>query len=207
MDARTIQNKIKALESLADSTRASTPEHERVAAARMLDRFRRILAEQTNTPIHSNGQPGPDRWYGGKYANTRDLSLTDIAKLIRAEIKVARKVAKMTAEPGSLKVADPIGDTPAEVKIGVRTQYYSGGGSINVTISNIPDAWGWTEVVDSRCLNGQPRRVATGALKALAKAIREIMDSYNYDGSDVMTDYFDKRFYGHVTSPAGLILG
>ncbi len=43
-------------------------------------------------------------------------------------------------------------------------------------------------------------------MKALAKAIRAIMDSYNYDGSDAMTDYFDVRFYGNVCNEYGLVL-
>ncbi len=46
MDATTIRRKIAVLESLADPARASTPEHERAAACRMLDRFRALLAGQ-----------------------------------------------------------------------------------------------------------------------------------------------------------------
>lgn len=202
MDAQAIRDKIKALEALADPSRKSTPEPERAAAARMLDRFRQKLAEATNGPV-AGVQFNDRRWYGGKYANTRDLSLVDIAKLIRAEVKVARKVAKMTAKPGALKVADPIGDAPAEIKVSVRTEYYSGGGSINVSLSNIPAEWGWTQEPYDGYYGQDFRNVPTAALKAFASAIRDVMDSYNYDGSDIMTDYFDKRFYGGVSADGG----
>lgn len=202
MDAQTIRAKIRALETLADPSRTSTPEHERAAANRMLDRFRNLLAE------HTKGSGYTDRrWYGGRYANTSDLDLTDIAKLIRAEVKLARKIAKMTATPGAMKIADPIGDAPTAIKVSVRTQYYSGGGSINVRLSNIPAEWGWVEEPDDSHYDRRPRKVATPALKAFARAIKDVMNAYNYDGSDLMTDYFDKRFYGHVTDDEGLILG
>jgi hypothetical protein len=204
VDAQAIRDRIKALEALADPGRVSTPEHERAAAARMLERHRQMLAEQTNT--RTGGRFTDRRSYGGKYADTKGLSLTDIAKLIRAEVKLARKVAKMTAKPGAVKIADPIGDAPAEVKISVRTQYYSGGGSIDVRIRDIPQEWGWTEVPDDSFYDHRPRRIATPALKAFAKAIKDVMSSYNYDGSDAMTDYFDVRFYGHVSDDHGLIL-
>lgn len=197
MDTTAIRSKIKALEALADSGRKSTPEHERAAAVRMLERFRALLAEQTGT--HSAGV-ADYRWYGERYADTQRLDLVDVAKLIRAEIKLARKIAKVAAVPGAVKVADPIGDAPAEVKIGVRTQYYAGGGAIDVTIKNIPAAWGWTEVPDDSYYDQRPRKVPTEALRALARAVKAVMDSYNYDGSDAMTDYFDKRFYGGVSA-------
>jgi hypothetical protein len=203
MDAQTIQAKIQALETLADPSRTTTPEHERAAANRMLDRFRKLLAET----VGASGRTFADRrWYGDKYANTRDLTLTDIAKLIRAEVKLARKIAKMTATPGAVKIADPIGDAPTAIKVSVRTQYYSGGGSIDVRLSNIPAEWGWTEEPDDSYYDRRPRKVATPALKAFARAIKDVMDSYNYDGSDILTDYFDRRFYGHVASDDGLIL-
>lgn len=201
MDSQTIRAKIAALETLADPNRATTPEHERAAAGRMLDRFRKLLAEKTGSYT-----PTDRRWYGEKYADTRNLDLTDIAKRIRAEVKVARKLAKMTATPGAVTIADPIGSAPASIKVSVRTQYYSGGGSINVRLTGIPDEWGWTEGPDDGCTDRRYRRIATPALKAFARAIKDVMDVYNYDGSDVMTDYFDKRFYGHVSSDGGLIL-
>ncbi|MEU3452253.1 hypothetical protein ABZ671_01220 [Micromonospora sp. NPDC006766] len=201
MDVQTIRAKIAALETLADPNRATTPEHERAAAQRMLDRFRKLLAEQT--AVAGSSYTPYDRWYGEKYAGTRHLPLTDIAKLIRAEVKLARKLAKMTATPGAVKVADPIGDAPTGIKVSVRTRH---GNSIDVRLTNIPDEWGWTEEPDDSYIDRRYRLVPTPALQAFARAIKEVMDSYNYDGSDVQTDYFDKRFYGGVSNEWGLHL-
>jgi len=193
MDAQTIKARIALLERLADPQRASTPEHERAAAERMLKRYRDLLAEQGEQG--TGGYALPDRWYGHRYNDTKGLRLTEIAKLIRAEVKLAKKLAKLPAAPGAVKLADVIGDTPAEIKIGVRTQYFSGGGSIDVNLSGIPQEWGW-EMREDRY--GYVVEMPTEALKALAEALKGIMNSYNYDGSDSMTDYYDVRFYGHV---------
>lgn len=197
MDTTTIRAKITALEALADPNRTSTLEHERAAAARMLARFRKLLADQASTA--SSGWTD-NRWYGEKYADTRYLRLTEVAKLIRAEIKVARKLAKLTANPGAVAVADPIGDAPAQIKVSVRTRH---GNAIDVKLSNFPDGWAWTEEADDSYTDRRPRRVSTPELVALGKAIKEIMNSYNYDGSDIITDYFDKRFYGGVFADVG----
>lgn len=199
MDAQTIRAKIQALETLADPSRTSTPEHERAAANRMLDRFRKLLAET----VGASGHTFTDRrWYGDKYADTNNLRLADIAKLIRAEVKLARKIARMTATPGAVKIADPIGDAPNTIKVSVRTQHFAGGGSIDVRLSNIPAEWGWIEEPGGTYYDRRP----TPALKTFARAIKGVMDAYNYDGSDIMTDYFDKRFYGNVAADGGGIL-
>lgn len=197
MDAQNIREKIRALETLADPKRTTTPEHERAAANRMLDRFRKLLAEHAATAFADR------RWYGEKYTDTRSLPLTDVAKMIRAEVKLSRKIAKMTAAPGAVKVADPIGDAPAAIKVSVRTRH---GHAIDVRLSDIPAEWGWTEEPNESYVDRRPRKIATPALKAFARAIKDVMDAYNYNGSDITTDYFDVRFYGHVTSDDGLIL-
>lgn len=53
-------------------------------------------------------------WKGEKYETTKDLSTTEIAKLIRKEIK----------------------ECFPNIKVSVRTQYFSGGSSIDVYITN-----------------------------------------------------------------------
>lgn len=208
MDAQAIRDKIKALETLADPARTSTPEHERAAAERMLERFKKRLAEQTGTAASADDYRGyrpPVRVYGEKYADVQNLSLTEIAKLIRAEIKLARKVAKMTAKPGAVKTVDPIGDAPTQIKYSVRTEYFAGGGAINITIKNVPENWGWTREPDPHYPDEKVKTPAP-ALRALAQALNDIQDSYNYNGSDSRVDYFDVRFYGHVYAEGGLIL-
>ena len=187
--------KLELLRTLIDHPR--TGEEGREAARRMLARLAEKCAEEGSTVR-------PDsRWYGAKYDHEHRLSTTDIAKLIRQDIKLARKVAKMAAAPGSLAVADPIADAPAEVKFSVRSQYFSGGSSIDIHICGIPQAWGW-ETREDRY--GYMTEMATPALAALAREIKSIMDAYNHDGSDIQSDYFDVRFYGSVYNEGGRVL-
>lgn len=139
------------------------------------------------------------RWYGDKYHETSHMSLTEIAKRIRGEISLARKLARQKAAPGAVKVVDPIGDAPKEIKISVRTEYFSGGGSIDVYLKGIPEDW-WETVVDRW---GCERPVPTERLRALADELRRVVQAYNYDGSDPQTDYFDKRFFSAVMTAEG----
>ena len=153
----------------------------------------------------ADGEPArtDHRWYGAKYDHDGRLSTTDIAKLIRQDIKLARKVAKMAAAPGGVAVADPIADAPAEIKFSVRSQYFSGGSSIHVHICGIPPVWGW-ETREDRY--GYMTEMATPALSALAQEVKSIMDAYNHDGSDSQFDHWDVRFYGSVYNEGGRVL-
>ncbi|MER7115499.1 hypothetical protein ABT332_13505 [Saccharomonospora azurea] len=184
---------------------ARTSEAERAAAERALKR----LTDAYSAPgdIADKG-PGkyvylwnPGAWEGEKYGEARNLTLTQIAKLIREDLKLARKVGRKTApKTGEVAIPDPIGDAPKEIKFSVRTEYYSGGGSIHVGINNIPEEWGWTLEEDHY---GDMVPTATPAMAALYRAVKRIYNAYNYDNSDIQTDYFDRRYGGHVsTDPA-----
>lgn len=179
---------------------------ERDAAQRMLERLtaklEKLRAEQ---PSGGNGYRPPARAYGEKYSEVADLRLTDIAKRIRADIKLARKVAKAMAAPGAMVTVDPLRDAPETLKYSVRTQYYSGGGSIDITITGVPEDWGWVTEKDPH-FPDETRRMPSPALRAVAKELAAITAAYNYNGSDLVTDYFDVRFYSNVTTDGGLIL-
>ena len=193
------QQKIQHLRDLINHPR--TGEAERDTAHRMLAR---ILAKASTLDYEAAGITYADRRvYGAKYGQTRGLSLAQIAKLIRADIRLALKVAKATSAPGALTVHDPFAATPDGLKITVRTKTYSGGGSIDIVVRNIPDQWGWVKEID---LWGDMREVASPELKVLADELKAISDAYNYDGSDTMTDYFDVNFYGRVCTNEGRIL-
>ncbi|GAB3902459.1 hypothetical protein GCM10029964_092970 [Kibdelosporangium lantanae] len=156
-------------------------------------------APRTDTDDTDRFLYNPRAWKGSKYNQARHLSLTEIAKLMRADIKLARKVGNKTKNPSGDAVAlrDPIADAPAGIKYSVRTEYYSGGGSIDITIKNIPQEWGWTEDTDEW---GNKVLTATSALADLYEAVDEIHRAYNYDNSDIQTDYFDRNYYGHVST-------
>ena len=198
MNASKAAKKVQLLKALIDHPR--TGEEERDAARRMLQR---ILAK-----AQTGGEKIAPGWvdhrvYGAKYQQVSGMRLVDIAKLMRADIKLARKIGLKAAEPGALATVDPIANAPAGIKYSVTTQLYSGGGSIDITLKNIPADWGYTH--EDRG-HGELRKVATPALTALAAELAAIHRAYNYNGSDITTDYFDVNYYGGVSDERGLRL-
>ncbi len=196
--AAKVQKKIKLLNALI--THPRTGQAERDAARRMLQRVT-AKAKADGIQISESGYVDR-RAYGAKYDHAGTMDITGIAKLVREDIKLARKVAKKTAEPGALAIIDPLGDAPEEMKFGVRISRFAGGCALDIHVKNIPAEW-WTEERDDW---GDICRRTTPRLKALAAELRSIMNAYNHDGSDLMTDYSDVRFYGHVLSEEGLTL-
>lgn len=193
MNATKTQKTIQNLRALIDHPR--TGENEREAARRMLKRVLTKAREQGE----QTGDRFPDhRVYGEKCdEQVRRLNVVEIAKLMRADIKLALKVAKATTQPGTLATFDALAAIPDGVKITVRTRHYT---SIDIVVRNIPEAWGWTEEPDNW---GRKRPVPTPALKALAQELKTIHRAYNYDGSDISTDHFDVNYYGGVCTEHG----
>ena len=200
MDAKTAK-KIKLLQTLIDHPR--TGDNEREAARLMLGRLLAKAGEAHGiTPEQAAGGWTDRRAYGAKY--DRNLTTAQIAALIRAQIKLARKLAKQAAgEDGAVKLPDPIGDAPAEIKFSVRSARFSGGTSIDISITNEPKDWAW-EMREDRY--GCVMEMATPALQALADELAGLMRAYNYDGSDITTDCFDVNFYGSVYAKGGRVL-
>jgi hypothetical protein len=146
-----------------------------------------------------------ERSYGYKYDETEGKTTAQIAGLVRRDIKQAIADGLLPGSP---------------VKYSVRTESYSGGSSINVTVENWADAYKDCdgEVYDrhtgrkTRCSNvwckvaGQHRdlpgaevhQVLTDEANAAQLTLERIHQAYNHDGSDAMTDYFDVRYYGQV---------
>lgn len=127
--------------------------------------------------------------YGSKFAATKGLSRVEIAKLVRADIK------------SSLKS----GELPAG-KYSVKTESYSGGGSINVTFTvadpNFP-AWNPARLVHEATspnawMSANSLTFRSAELTAVEATLQAMLDAYNFDGSDIQTDYFHVRFYSHV---------
>ena len=117
-------------------------------------------------------------WEGRKYAETENLSTTDIAKRIRKDIKQQFPTRKCS----------------------VRTEYFSMGSSINVKIKDpgfnpINPAYNPNEFI-----NEQNHKYTEEALK-LRKAIERIGDQYRYDDTDGMIDYCNTNFYYNVSYP------
>jgi hypothetical protein len=167
-------------------SRKSTVEGERAAAQHLLDKLEEAADRAS-------------RNYGSKYDHADTLAAKDIAAIVRAEIKVARQVAAQTADlptgPGEVAVFDPIGTMPTSVKVSVKSQRYQGGQAIRVRLDDIPQAWGFVPAAEPtkyRIHDSSP------ALKALYAALMGVLESYNHDGSDLVSGYSDVRFYGSV---------
>lgn len=199
MDDRTAA-KIAALTELIEH--AKTGADERDAARRALLRIHAAQAAKTEATtdegyqrFHSQGH-----WKGSKYEQARRLSLTEIAKLMREDFKIARKVGKAVPGATDLAVADPIADAPPEIKLSIRTRYFSGGGAIDIDIRNVPAEWGWTEgEIDDNYRDGRIHKIATPAFAAFKAAVDEIHNAYNYDNSDAQVDHFDRHYWGSVS--------
>ncbi len=192
---KTRPNRVQFLQALIDHERTS-PEERQAAERAMV----RVLAAQkaagqgagAATERQGGGWASLPVSYGPKY-NSR-LSTTEIAALIRQDIKLARKLAAKAGPDdgeGAVKIPSPIGDAPAGVKFSVRSEYFSGGSAVNMTVKGVSAEWAWTVEED----RGHPRKVLTATMKALEAELKSLANAYNFDGSDIMTDFFHVNFY------------
>lgn len=129
-----------------------------------------------------------EKTFGAKYEATKNLATVEIAKLIRADIKAA-------IEAGTL----PRG------KYSVRSSHGSGR-SIDVRIQNLEGVRLLSvEWVRWRAEHEDHETPPAGFVRysAVAQAavdtLKAIHWSYNYDGSDSQTDYFNVRYYGDAS--------
>lgn len=119
--------------------------------------------------------------YGPRYQS--GLSTVEIAKLVRLDIKQAIKERQLPK--GSYSV---------------RTRSFAGGSSIDITIKDItiqvmnPQRV-FAEVLDEG-RSSEPRH--TPEARQVIDILEGLLEAYNYDGSDLQTDYFHVNFYGSV---------
>ena len=151
-----------------------------------------------------------ERSYGYKYAEQKNLTVAEIAKLIRADIKREVKAGML----------------PAHWQYSVRSESFSGGAAINVRVKGCADAWMQCQgiVPGSERKFADGSSVATSCRNVWCKAGGQYKDSpsaeyhdvltqegevtkltlerihgaYNHDGSDSQVDYFDVNYYGGV---------
>lgn len=127
------------------------------------------------------------KFEGSRYAETRDLDIREVAKLVRKDIKAAKKAGKL----------------PKELKTSVRISRFAGGQSLDVRLSGIPAlnpsylcALARDPYNHSAVRYHIPRLLP--AMTEAQKLIKGIVSAYNMDDSDSMTDYFCNRFYSDV---------
>ena len=127
--------------------------------------------------------------YGSKYKE--GLSTVGIVKRVRQEIKEAIKS----------------GDLPEGLKLSIRTYH----NSITPRITAVPEGFNlhnpeWVKASDAGENTYRSNTPAhTPEALAVAKKIERMFGAYNYDGSDIMTDYFNVNFYGGHVSWGGRV--
>jgi len=185
-----------------------TSAEERDSGQRMLDRLMAkgaVEPEFERNPDHYDEQ---GRWLGsyqgrayGSKASTEYAPATQIAKWMRADIKVAHKFANAPAEnAGGVAIPSGFSGIPKDIRITVRTESGSMYSSISIFVRNISPAWGWYTAPVRGVYDDEweLKKTATPELLRLVRELEEIHWAYNWDGSDTMTDYFDVRYYGGV---------
>ena len=126
-----------------------------------------------------------DRTYGSNY-NDR-MSTTDIAKQVRGWVTAQKKT----------------GAFPKELKVSVRSRYFSGGSSIDVSITALPSDWDLFNreyfEIEARDHGSMFPRVSryTAQVEKIRAEITDYVNSFNHDGSEIQVDYFDVNFYFH----------
>ena len=99
------------------------------------------------------------------------------------------------------KIIKNDGQLATKCKLSVSVHSYSGGCSVNISLMEAPFKV-FKEPVDGGHMQvnhfyiGQNDKITPEAAEALLK-IRAIEQSFNYDNSDAMSDYFDVGFYTH----------
>jgi hypothetical protein len=183
---------------------ARTGEGEKEAAGRMLDRAV-AAAKKSGQVTEADGKAAvwhgyrlPEVWYGSRYEEVKNLSVVDIAKRIREDIKLARKVDDKLAAGAAVALVDPLAPLatmPKGMKVSVRARH---GNAIDVRIYNLPEkGWGYVQERD-RYRPGQMAWVPGAQLRGIIDALEEIHGAYNFDGSDPYVEYSRVNYYGHV---------
>jgi hypothetical protein len=122
---------------------------------------------------------------GSKYEATKGLDISAVAKLVRADIKAAIVA----------------GEIPAGTVCSVRCERYSGGQSLSIYVTGFVGSARIDDeaMVDVARSNGVPMPWLTRVAYNTIGALESIRAAYNYDRSDIQSDYFNVRFYGSVS--------
>ncbi|MDQ6892222.1 MAG: hypothetical protein M3167_06030 [Acidobacteriota bacterium] len=127
-----------------------------------------------------------ERSYGAKY--DKSISTTEIAKRFRADVKAALAA----------------GELPKGLKVSIRTSYFSGGSSIDVRIVSAPFSIMNKKRIEhdvrtpNAPLSDDERPLHSERAREVLATLEGMLQAYNHDGSEIQSDYFDVRFYGHV---------
>jgi hypothetical protein len=193
--------KVWLLENLIFHPRTGAGERE--AAERMLDRALAAAKEAgvgITKDADDNGRSWhgyrlPEVWYGARYEEVKHMSLAEIAKRIREDIKLARKVETRLGTGAEVAIVDSLAALAAMPK-GIKVSVTSTAHSIRVRVYNLPEkGWGY---IRGRDRWGQMGWVPGEELDGILRALKEIHGAYNFDGSDATVEYYHRNYFGHV---------
>ncbi len=118
---------------------------------------------------------------GSKYKETENLSLKEIAKLIRADFKEL----KLKGYKISVRCRDHIAIDMEVVAVPEGFRMFSDiGAEFTKKFPNRP-----TSIISNSLYSDDYTKIVA--------EMKKIFDSYNYDYSDVMSDFFNVRYYGN----------
>ncbi len=125
--------------------------------------------------------------YGKKYE--KGLDVKEIAKRFREEVAEGVKT----------------GTLPKGLKVSVKISRYSGGRSIDVEVVACPFAVANPERLAVELAQGKNTflpechyPILTPAAKELQTKLDGMLQAYNFDGSEIQSDYFHVNFYGNA---------
>ena len=180
-------NTAKKISSCMDNVIDAISSGDHIGVIKGLTEVNRI-SKQADTPVPAYCNPA-NKFEGLKY--DRNRTTTECAACIREDIKAAQKRGILP-----------------KIKISTTCQYFAGGSSISVNIKSLPEgqALYTPEYIIATKNLSQPvpydfyprPAVYAAPVQKWLDALQEIVNSYNMDNSDSMSDYFHVNFYDHV---------
>lgn len=133
-----------------------------------------------------------ERSYGEKYEEFHTgpdgeriyRRASEYSAQIRKDIKEAVKAGILPGKPTTYSVT---------------CESYSGGRSVTVVARDLPGAWVEPDSEEAGQFYGYVspgQKVLSKQALEVNRLLQQMVDVYNYDGSDAMTDYFDVNYYG-----------
>jgi hypothetical protein len=126
-------------------------------------------------------------------AKNEMTDIKEIAKCVRADIKAAIAAGKLPA-----------------FKVSVSISRFSGGHSLSVYVKGVPAGYAvlnaknvaWSQENRHLCAHFHApedcRNRNSDEAVAHTKVLEQIVGQYNWDDSDIQSDYFHVNFYAHV---------
>ena len=128
-----------------------------------------------------------NRIYGYKY--NPELKVKDIAKLVKKEIKDKYKNIKVSARTRNYNTI--------AINVQLPKEQYKAVEKDDLTEYQDIEMWARR---DGKTIPEylKERKILNKEGEVIKKDIETMLSMYDYDGSDILTDYFDRNFYSFV---------